>query len=143
VIARRPDHLLHAFLAADVPWVDAQARGTAVRRVDRAFVVEVDVGDDRHIHFMHDVLQRQRALLVWTGHAHDIHARQLRPPNLRDRARDIRGQRVGHGLHGDWRAIAHRHAADIHTARLPPDNLLVRPVAHTFPLRMLRRDARR
>ena len=43
---------------------------------------------------------------------------------------DVGGQRVGHGLHRDRRAVAHRHAADMDAAGLPPDDLLVRPIAH-------------
>ena len=61
------------------------------------------------------------------------------PPDLRDGAGHVGGQRVGHGLHGDRRAVAHRHAADVDAARLPPGDLLVRPIAHKVALRMLRR----
>jgi hypothetical protein len=39
------------------------------------------------------------------------------------------GQRIGHSLHCDRRAVADRNLADIYPARLAPDNLLVRAVA--------------
>ncbi len=130
VIAGGPDDLLHALGTADVAWIDAQAGRAAVGRLDRPFVVEVDVRDDRHIDLVHDILEGDRTLLVGTGHADDVHASEFRPPDLRDGAGDVGGQRVGHGLHGDRGVVAHRHASDVNAAGLPPDDLLVRPIAH-------------
>ena len=62
---------------------------------------------------------------------------QLGPADLRHRAGDVGGQRVGHGLHGDRRAVAHRHAPDIDPARLAAVDILVGAVAaHALALRV-------
>ena len=42
------DHFGHALGRADIARVDAQARGAGIGRFERALVVEMDVGDDRH-----------------------------------------------------------------------------------------------
>ena len=43
---------------ADVAGVDAQAGGPRLGRLDGAAIVEMDVGDDRHRAFAHDLAQR-------------------------------------------------------------------------------------
>ena len=80
VILGRLDDLAHARRRADIAGVDAQAGGAALRRLDRPLVVEMDVGDDRHRHLRHDVLQRQRRFLVGAGNPHDVGAGLLRAP---------------------------------------------------------------
>ena len=82
VVLRRLDHFAHAVRRADVAGVDAQARGAALRRLDRPLVVEMDVGDDRHRHLPHDVLQRQRRFLVGAGDADDVGAGLFERPDL-------------------------------------------------------------
>jgi hypothetical protein len=57
-ILGRLDHFAHALGVADVAGVDAQAGGTGHGGLDGAFVVEMDVGHDRHRAFGHDVFQR-------------------------------------------------------------------------------------
>ena len=54
----RAHHFGHAVAAADIAGVDAQARRPRVRRLQRALVVEVDVGDDRHARRAHDAGNR-------------------------------------------------------------------------------------
>ena len=38
----------HALIGADIAGIDAQACGARFRRFDAAFIMEMDVGDDRH-----------------------------------------------------------------------------------------------
>ncbi len=130
VVAGGLDDLLHPLVAADVAGVDAQAGGAAVGGFQGAPVVEMDIGDDRHADLADDVLQRQRAFLVGAGDPDDIHAGGFGAPDLRHGAGDVGGQRVGHGLHRDRCAVAHRDRADIDPARLAPDDLLVGAIAH-------------
>ena len=56
------DHFLHALRRADIAGIDAQAGRAGVGRFERALVVEMDVGDDRHARRAHDLLQRARSL---------------------------------------------------------------------------------
>ena len=48
VVLGRLDDLAHPLGRADIAGIDAQAGGAALGRLDRALVVEMDVGDDRH-----------------------------------------------------------------------------------------------
>jgi hypothetical protein len=89
VILRRLDHVAHPLHRADIAGVDAQAGGAAFGRLDRALVVEMDVGDDRHLHLPHDVFQRQRRFLVGARDAHDIRAGALQGLHLLDRRLDV------------------------------------------------------
>ena len=49
VVLGRLDHLAHPLGAADIAGIDAQAGGAGLGRLDGALVVEMDVGDDRHV----------------------------------------------------------------------------------------------
>ena len=60
------DHLAYAALRPDVAGVDAQARGARLGRLDRPFVVEVDVGDYRHLGGTNDLMQGLARVLVGT-----------------------------------------------------------------------------
>ena len=62
--ARRGDDFADPLLRADVAGVDAQAGGAGVGGFERALVVKVDVGDDRHVRGADDLLQRRRAVGV-------------------------------------------------------------------------------
>ncbi len=130
MIARGLDDLFHPFIAADVAGIDAQAGRPAGSRFQRAPVMEMDVGDDRHIDLPDDVLQRQRAFLVRARDPDDIDPRGFRPFDLRDRAGHIGGQGIRHGLHRDRRAVAYRDFTDIDPAGLAPDDLLVGAITH-------------
>ena len=130
MIPRRLHDLPHPLIAADIAGVDPQAGRTAFGGLDRAAVMEMDVGDDRHVHLAHDILQRQRAGLVGTGDPDNIDPRRLSAADLRHGAGDIGRQRVGHGLHGDRRAVAHRDLADIDPARLAALDFLIGAIAH-------------
>ena len=129
VIASGLDDLFDPFVAADIARIDAQAGRTTGGGFQGTTVVEVNVGDDRHLDLLDDVLQRQGAFLVGAGDTNDIDARRLGEPDLRHRPGDIRCEGVGHGLHRDRRAVAHWYLADIDPAGLAPDDFLIRAVA--------------
>jgi hypothetical protein len=63
VVLGRPHHLGHALGVTDVAGVDPQAGSPRLGRLDRAFVVEMDVGDDRNRAFRHDLAQGAGAFL--------------------------------------------------------------------------------
>ncbi len=48
VILGRFYDFLHALRGADVAGIDAQARGAGIGRLERALIVEMDIGDDRN-----------------------------------------------------------------------------------------------
>ena len=104
---------------ADVARVDAQAGGAGVGGLERALVVEMDVGDDRH------AARRGRSacsaavdLDVGAGDADDVGAGLLAAADLVDRRLGVGGRRVGHRLHGDRRVAADGDVADHDLARL-------------------------
>ncbi len=68
MVLGRLDDLAHPLRRADVAGVDPEARRAALGRLDRAAIVEMDVGDDRHRHLAHDLLQRKRRFLVRARH---------------------------------------------------------------------------
>ena len=111
VIPRGRDHLAHALGRADVARVDPQAGGAGLCRLDGAAVVEVDVGDDRHRAFAHDLGERGAAGLVGNRDADDVCARLRRRLHLRDRRGDVGGGGVGHGLDADRGIAAHGDVA--------------------------------
>ena len=137
MVLGRLDDLAHPLGRADIAGVDAQAGGAAFGRLDRAFVVEMDVGDDRHLDLAHDVLQRQCRFLVGTGHPDDIGASPLQRLHLLDGGLDVAGDRVGHRLHGDRRIAADRHLADVNFAALTAVDVAVGPDAHGLNSRVV------
>ena len=45
----RRNHFLHPRFAADIAGIDPQAGGAAIGRFERALIVEMDIGNDRHL----------------------------------------------------------------------------------------------
>ena len=87
VVAGGLHHLAHAAGRADVAGIDAQAGRAGLGRLDGAFVVEVDVGHDRHARGLDDGRQGRGRRLVRAGDAHDVGAGLLQRPHLGDRRR--------------------------------------------------------
>ena len=112
------DHLAHAAGVADITGVDAQAGGTGFGGLNRAFVVEMDVCDDRHRAFGTDFAQGQRAFAVRGRNAHNIRPGHGTALNLFDGRLDVGGQRVGHRLHRDRRIAPDGHFAHHDLTRL-------------------------
>ena len=98
-------------------------------------VVEMDVGDDRHVHFAHDFGECRGAFLVGAGDAHDIDAGELGQADLRDGGLRVVGEGVGHGLHGDRRVAADRHFAHVDLAGFAAVDFLVGAVVHGLGVR--------
>ena len=111
-------HLAHAVVAADIARIDAKAGRSGLRRFYRSLVVEMNVRNDRHADFWHDLLERESAFTVGAGHAHDVGAGDLEISNLLDGPGDIGGQRIGHRLHRDRCVAADGDLADENLARL-------------------------
>src|SRR5690606_661880 len=132
-----PDHLAHAIGGADVAGIDAQACGAGFGRLDRPFVVEVDVGNDRHGHFGHDASESPRRILVGAGDTDDIGARDLRFADLADGPLDIGRQGVGHRLHADRSIAADRDRADPDLPALAALDVSVWAYAHPLLVRLL------
>jgi hypothetical protein len=137
VILCRLDHLADARRGADVAGIDTQARRTTLRRFDRALVMEVDVGDDRHRHLSDDLLQSQCGLLVGAGNSNDVRTGSLERPDLRDRRRYVTRFGVGHRLHRDWCIAADRYLADMDLAALTAVDVAIGPDAHSATLAQL------
>ena len=113
------DHFAHAVGRADIAGVDAQAGGAGLGGLDAALVVEVDVGDDRHLGCAARSSGSARGgLFVGAGDADDVGAGLFQLADLVDGRRRVRGRRVGHRLDGDRRVAADGHVADADLARL-------------------------
>ena len=118
MIAGRLDDFLHALLVADIARVDAQTGRPRFSRLDPALIMEMDVRHDGNRAFLHDFLQRGGAVLVRHTDAHDVGPGLCRSLHLRDGARNVGGDRVGHGLHADRSIAPDRHVADMDLSRL-------------------------
>ena len=124
------DHLAHPLGRADIAGIDAQAGGAGVGGLERALVVEMDVGDDRHPRGADDLPQRRGRFLVGAGDPDDVRARFLAAADLVDRRPDVGGDGVGHGLHRDRRVAADRHGADHDLAGRTARDVAPRADAH-------------
>jgi len=106
------DHLFDAGLVADIAGVDPQAGGPRFGGFDPAFVVKVDVGDDRHADFGNDLPECAARRFVGHRHTDDISTRFGGGVHLRDGRPDVSRQRIRHRLHADRCIAPHRHVAD-------------------------------
>lgn len=68
---RRAHHLRDPFRRADIARIDPQARRPGVGSLERALVVEMDVGDDRHLCRADDLRQRGGTVGIRTADADD------------------------------------------------------------------------
>src|SRR3546814_16381870 len=66
---RRAHDLRHARFGPDVARIDPEAGSARVGRFQRALVVEMDVGDDRHGRRADDLLPRGGGILIGAGYA--------------------------------------------------------------------------
>jgi hypothetical protein len=119
-------HLGDARAAADIARVDPQAGRAGIGGFQRALVVEMDVGDDRHVRAAHDLSQRRGRFDVGTGDADDVDPRLLAPPDLIERRADIGRRRIGHRLHGDRGVATHGNVADHDLAARTADDIAPR-----------------
>ena len=125
------DHLAHALGAADVAGIDAQAGGARLGRLDGALVVEMDVGDDRHLRRPCTIVaQRRGRFLVGAGDADDVGAGLLAAADLRDGRRRRRWSACWSWSGRDRRVAADRHGADHDLPRLAAHDVAIGPDAH-------------
>jgi hypothetical protein len=104
-------HLLDLRLLAQVARVQAQALHTGFERGQGHFVVEVDVGHDRHGRARDDVGQALGRRLLVAGAAHDVGTGRRQGVNLGQCAVDVRRLGRRHRLHGDGRTVTDGHTA--------------------------------
>ena len=120
--------LVLLFLEADIARIDAvfRQRLGAFRVVGKQLVADiVEVADQRHgdaepVEPLADAGHGGRALVAVDGDADDLGAGFRQRGDLRDRAVDIGGVRVGHRLDDDRRVAADHDAAHIHADGPPP-----------------------
>jgi len=124
------NHFADAVCGPDVAWVDAKAGGAGVGRFERALVVEMDVGDDRHGRRAHDFPQRPGAFGGRARDPDDVGAGVLAATDLIDRRACVFGRRVGHRLDADRRVSANGDGADHDLPRLAPLDISPRPDGH-------------
>src|SRR5579872_2475573 len=98
-------------LLTEVAGVEPQSVHARLQGGERHFVVEVDVGHDRHRRAGHDVGEAFGGLLLVARAPHDVRPRRGEGVDLGERGLDVGRLRDGHGLHRDRRAATHGHAA--------------------------------
>ena len=109
---------LDPVLATDVARIDAQAVHSQLGDAQGDAIVEVDVGDQRHVDLLLDLAERLGGVHVGDGNPHDVRTGIFQAADLRDGGSDVAGLGVGHALHGDRRIAAHRDVADPDFPRL-------------------------
>ena len=82
MVAGGLDHFAHPGGIADIAGVDPQTGGPGGGSLDRAFVMKMDVGHDRHRTFAANLVQRRRRPLVRGRDAHNIGPSLVRPDDL-------------------------------------------------------------
>src|SRR5690606_15579652 len=105
------DDLAYAVDGTDVPGIDAEFVDARIQSFEREFVMEMDVGDDRHVRAFADLVHRGRGVVIRHGDADYLATGFDHFVDLFNCAFDIRRVRFGHRLDGD-RSIA----ADLHIA---------------------------
>jgi hypothetical protein len=110
----------HAVVAADVAGVEPQLVDAADERRERQPVVEVDVGDERHMNAGLDRGKSVGRRAIRHRHPRDLTPGLLERQDLGDRGVGVAGVGRRHRLDGDRGAAAHRHPSDLHPPRLGP-----------------------
>ena len=105
---------------ADVAGVEAQALHARLEGGEGEFVLEMDVGDDRHRRARDDPSQALGGWFLVARAAHDVGARARQLVDLGERPLDVGGLGDRHRLHADRRAPADRHVTDVYLPRLAP-----------------------
>ena len=130
MVVRRAHDFAHPLIRADIARIDAQTGRAALRRLDGAFVVKVDVGNDRHVDRADDVLQRPGRRLIRAGNPDDVGAGLFQRQHLGHGGGHVRGIGVGHRLDGDRRIAADRHVADEDLTAFAPLDVAIGSNAH-------------
>jgi len=92
MVAGGLDHLAHPLGTADIARIDAQAGRAGIGGLERALIVEMDIGHDRHFRGLDDRVQRPGRVLVGAGHPDDVDPGLLAAPDLGDGGLGIGGQ---------------------------------------------------
>ena len=128
------NNLFYALRAANIARVNAQTGGPSGGGFYPAFIMEVNIRNDGHIHLLDDMLERGRALFVRARHPDNIHAGFFSPQYLCHRGINVGGEGVGHGLHRNRCIAANLNIADANLAGLATVDLLIFTVIHSKSL---------
>ncbi len=115
---RRAHHFGHARRAADIARIDAQTRRARIGGLERPFVMEMDVRNQRHPRRPRDLPECGGAVFIGARYADQVGASIFATADLVDRRHRIRCQRVGHGLHRNRRIPTDGNGADHDLAAL-------------------------
>ena len=108
----------NALCRPDIARIDPKAGCPRIGRLERALIVKMNVGDDRHLGGADDLTQGGGAFLVGAGNADDVGSGLLAAADLGDRRGSVGGQGVGHRLDSDRRIAADGDVTDHDLARL-------------------------
>ena len=113
VLAAGVCHHANPIRRADVAGVDADLIKARLHRSEGQPAIKVNIRHKRQLGAAPDVRQSARSERIRHGKAHDLAARRLQPPELRECGRNIVRVRVRHRLHGNGVPAADGHAADM------------------------------
>jgi hypothetical protein len=94
LVAGAGHYLADLVVAADVARIDAQAVDAVLGDAQGDLVVEVDIGDQRHVGALANGAERLRRIHARHGYAHDVRSGVLERLDLRHGGVDIAGLRV-------------------------------------------------
>ena len=142
MIAGGGDHLFDALFIPDIARIDPQAGGTGLGALNRAAVMEMDVGDDGHRAFGDDLFQGGGTAFIGHRDAHDIGTGLCGSLDLCNGGRHIRGDRVGHRLHRNRRIASDGDVPNMDLTRFAAVDIAPRAhmvQRHLSPLRLVLR----
>ena len=106
-------------MLADVAGIQTQLVDAGFERQQRELVMEMNVGDERHIgHALANLFQRDRRIVVGHGQADDLAAGADHLLDLRDGRVDVGRVGLGHRLNDDRRAAADLHMFNLNCSGL-------------------------
>src|SRR3990167_7321108 len=118
----------HTVFRPDIARVDPKARRTVFGGFNCAFIMEMNISNDRYRYLLHNLFQRRRGFLIRARYPYDIRPHGLQRMNLRHSRRHIMRDGIGHGLHRNRRIPPHRH--------VPHPNLTGRTAVNLSPRAM-------
>ena len=135
--ARRFNHFVGFFEAADVSRIDAQLRRATLSCTDGNTCIKVDIRDYGKGAFRAHFLERIQAIKPRNRHAHYFAASRRKPLDLRQIRGCIFGGSIQHGLHYHGSAAAQRHCTSRRAKRCVAHQHLARFLIrfHSAPFR--------
>ncbi len=111
-ITRSIDHGTDTVFTTDIARVDTQTVNAQLGHTQGNAVIEVDIGDQRHLDQLLDTAKGFGSVHVRHRNTHDVDTRGFQTIDLCHGSGHIVGVAVGHALHRDRRITTDRYGTD-------------------------------